>query len=283
MSTTDDDVLQEHQKDCFPFKIRCASDETIKEAMKTDEPVVLFSFYVHPYHYGLPNQGPGFYMFFHQNAKEPSPNDPSKMQNIRCASWWVVWKISDEAWCLPYRRTDIDTKLGIQLRVYIQLNDEYVLGFLWFKDTKRHSTIMKNYGCKFAASMTGTWEHALPPTKAKKRANQPLYGDVPLQRCMDRQGKAMVNQLMFEEFRRSIMDRSNGRFMQDWEYKKVFGDDGIKRNDKNLNMWYPSKTPVRPHPRERYPVRFVLIEFGRMCHFPEVSYLRPNPKKQRLS
>jgi hypothetical protein len=188
----------------------------------------VFKIDIRPYRCGKADEGPDLSIMFHNKCEERN-EETKKLANVRCSSWFVVWKVSNDEFHLPVQMTKDDEKFGLTMKVMIQLSNDYVLGYVWCTGTKRHSTIMQHFQCAYAAVISGEWHYDMPvsqkkPYEKKRKAGLIHFGgDRPVSSTIPRQqrgGKSMMMQLMFNEFRKAIFDKQCDRFLQYWDYRR---------------------------------------------------------------
>lgn len=267
-------MATQYPEECISVQ-RMVNDEQYVEAMKkkkTDD-IMLLRIQATPFRFGEGNEGNHLTIAFYNNCRQTvTKNGKEKEVNTRCATWLCIWRITDTL-RLPAYLTQKDKDMGLKIRTMIQLDNEFVLGYLWFEDTKRHSTILKHFKCWAATVMVGMWPFDLPPRKIDSNSNQcfAVSGQ-----GMTRSGNGMHTQLVYHEFHRAMFEEKYDRFLLTWKWEELFGE------KLHRGRWQPAKTPLRRHPRNSYYVRpcEYVIAYG--AEAANLNYLRPNPKKQRV-
>jgi hypothetical protein len=274
-----------------------ADEATFKDAIKNrKEKVKLLSIAATPfqseqhfattYYYKIKN------IDFYNNCTETytTQTGASKERAVRCATWLCIWKITDKLQ-LSYDYTETDKNIGLRVRTMYRISDDHILGYLWFDNAMRHSTILEQYKCDMATVMTGAWTHTLPPSMhAKKEENTTskkkcgFFDDeakrnVPA-RKQPRDGKGMHTQLVANEFYRGLLDQKDHRIM--W-YEECIGLFKLK-TVRGPWFMHPDQpvVPLQPHPKWHYIVHPAAVALRRgQQATPDLSYMRPNAKRQR--
>ena len=232
---------------------------------------------------------------FFNNCTETHTNGAGVEQErgVRCATWFCIWKITDVL-LLESAYTKTDENMQLKFRTMFQLNDKFVLGFLWFTNAMRHNTILKQYKCDMATVMTGTWPHTLKSqakvTPKKGDANR-IFRETSMQiqpqstsKLQDRSGKGMHTQLVANEFFRALIDLKDDRLMMHGQQRKMLHGDHSKYKYGQY-FFHPKQQifPLAVHPTHGYIIHPGAMIVRRGERIPNVSYLRPNAKRQRVN